>query len=194
MSTGLKKEKVIEALAEGNARYVASRPAHPNQGEDRRIEVSKGQHPFAAIVGCSDSRVPPEILFDQGIGDLFIIRVAGNILDDAALGSIEYAVEHLGVEVVVVLGHAQCGAVSATVGGKEAPGHIGRIVKAIQPALDKARGMEGDLTDNTIRANVALVADQIRSSEPILGKLAGEGKMTVVGAYYDIGSGKVDFT
>jgi carbonic anhydrase len=193
MAKSTNVDRILQSLTEGNLRYVSSKPTHPNQGGDRRIEVSKGQHPKAVIVGCSDSRIPPEIVFDQGLGDLFVIRVAGNILDDVGMGSIEYAVDHLGVEVVVVLGHGKCGAVSATVGGGEAHGHIGSIVRAITPALIKAKELEGDLTDNTIRANVNLVTDRIRSSQPILAKKSEEGKVKIVGAYYDIESGKVEF-
>ncbi len=183
----------LRQLSEGNERYVSSRLIHPRQGEERRVEVSRGQSPFAVIVGCSDSRIPPEIIFDQGLGDLFVVRVAGNVLDDIGMGSIEYAVDHLGVSLVVVLGHGKCGAVSATVQGGEAHGHIGSIVRAISPALEKAKGLEGDLTDNTIRVNASRVADQVRSSKPILSKKMEEGALRVAGAYYDIESGKVEF-
>lgn len=193
MSEKLNTDNILRRLEEGNLRYVSSRMEHPRQGEDRRVEVSKGQHPAAVIVGCSDSRIPPEIVFDQGLGDLFVIRVAGNVLDDVGLGSIEYAVDHLGVALVVVLGHGKCGAVSAAVQGGEAHGHIGCIVQAIGPALEKARAIAGDFTDNAIRENVRLAVDQIRSSEPVLAKMAAEGKLAVAGAYYDIESGKVDF-
>jgi len=193
MANGSKAESILRRLTEGNLRYVSSKPEHPNQGEDRRMEVSKGQSPVAVIVGCSDSRIPPEIVFDQGLGDLFVIRVAGNVLDDIGMGSIEYAVDHLGVELVVVLGHGKCGAVSATVGGGEAHGHIGSIVDAIIPALTRAKELPGDLTDNTIRANVGLMVEKIRTSQPILAKKSGEGKVKITGAYYDIESGKVEF-
>lgn len=193
MSNSSNADKALQKLVEGNSRYTSSKLVHPNQSGERRSEVSKGQQPFAVIVGCSDSRIPPEIIFDQGLGDLFVIRVAGNILDDIGMGSIEYAVDHLGTELVVVLGHGKCGAVSATVQGGEAHGHIGSIVKAISPALEKAKGLDGDLTDNTIRANAALVVSQIKSSAPILSKKVEEGKIKVVGAYYNIESGKVDF-
>ena len=110
----------------------------PNQGVERRKELVEGQHPFAIILCCSDSRVPPEVIFDQGLGDLFIVRTAGNVFDNIALGSIEYAVEHLEVPLLVVLGHGQCGAVTATVEGGHAPGHISNVVEAIQPAVVKA--------------------------------------------------------
>ncbi len=185
-------DQALRTLIDGNKRYASLKQKHPNQGLKRRAEVSKGQKPFAVIVGCSDSRIPPEILFDQGLGDIFVIRVAGNIVDDVALGSIEYAVDHLGATLVVVLGHSKCGAVTATVQGGEAHGHIGSIVKAIVPAVKKAKGKKGDLTDNAIRANVELVSKQVKTSTPILAKLVRAGKVKVVGAYYDIDSGLVE--
>ncbi|HEY4484757.1 MAG TPA: carbonic anhydrase, partial [Nitrospiria bacterium] len=126
---GLNPDKALTMLMEGNARYVEGKMLHPNQAADRMGELAKGQHPFAVILGCADSRVPPEIVFDQGLGDLFVLRVAGNIADDAVIGSIEYAVEHLGTTLVFVLGHERCGAVSAAVEvvtkGAKVPGHIG---------------------------------------------------------------------
>ena len=155
--------QALEKLVEGNKRYFLLKQSHPNQGIERRKEVKNGQKPFAVIVGCSDSRIPPEIIFDQGLGDLFVIRVAGNIVDDVALGSIEYAASHLGSQLVVVLGHSKCGAVTATVQGGEVHGHIGSIVKAIAPAVERAKAETGDLTDNSIKANALLVADQIKS-------------------------------
>jgi carbonic anhydrase len=192
MSDNQSIQEALQKLADGNKRYTGSKLAHPNQTVERRNEVSKGQKPFAVIVGCSDSRIPPEIIFDQGIGDLFVIRVAGNIVDDVALGSIEYAVDHLDTPLVVVLGHGKCGAVTATVQGGEAHGHIGSIVRMIAPAVEKAKTQSGDLTDNAIRANVELVVDAVRSSKPILTKALEQGKVKIVGAYYDIEKGKVD--
>jgi len=185
-------DKNLKKLIEGNKRYVESKPVHPNQTAKRRKEITKGQKPFAIIVGCSDSRVPPEILFDQGLGDLFIIRVAGNIVDDVALGSIEYAADHLGTKLIVVLGHGKCGAVSATVKGGEVHGHIGSIVKKIAPAVKKAKGQPGDVTDNAIRNNIALVVKKIASSKPVIAGLIKKGELKVVGAYYNIDSGVVE--
>lgn len=183
--------QALQKLIEGNKRFFTSRQSHPNQQRERRQELVNGQKPFAVIVGCSDSRIPPEIIFDQGLGDLFVIRVAGNVVDDIALGSIEYAVDHLGTKLIVVLGHSKCGAVTATVQGGEAHGHIGSIVEAIRPAIEIAKGLPGDLTDNTIKANTRLVADQIQSSGPILSELVHLGKIAVVSAYYNIESGEV---
>ncbi|MFZ0481906.1 MAG: carbonic anhydrase [Desulfobacterales bacterium] len=180
-----------QKLIVGNKRYVDARPSHPNQTPQHRTEVAKGQHPFAAILSCSDSRVPPEILFDQGLGDLFVIRLAGNILDDAALASLEYAVEHLGVKYIMVLGHERCGAVEAALKGGEVPGHIGSLVKAIQPAVEKAKNQPGDLLDNAVRANITIVVQQLKSSEPILEELVKKGDLTVVGTRYDLDDGVV---
>lgn len=180
-----------QKLIVGNKRYVDARPSHPNQTPQHRKVVAKGQHPFAAILSCSDSRVPPEILFDQGLGDLFVIRLAGNILDDAALASLEYAVEHLGVKYIMVLGHERCGAVEAALKGGEVPGHIGSLVKAIQPAVEKAKNQPGDLLDNAVRANITIVVQQLKSSEPILEELVKKGDLTVVGARYDLDDGVV---
>ncbi|HOV89960.1 MAG TPA: carbonic anhydrase [Syntrophorhabdaceae bacterium] len=183
----------IKLLSEGNKRFVEGKSIHPNQDSARRTAISSGQKPFAIIIGCSDSRVPPEILFDQGIGDLFIIRVAGNIVDDVALGSIEYAVDHLGTELVVVLGHSKCGAVTATVKGGEAHGHIGSIASIIMPAVEKAKGQHGDIVENAIRNNMEITVEKIKSSEPIMTKAVKEGRVKVIGAYYDIESGVVEF-
>ena len=183
--------QALQKLIEGNKRFSSSKQSHPNQDEGRRQELHKGQKPFAVIVGCSDSRISPEIIFDQGLGDLFVIRVAGNIVDDVALGSIEYAVDHLGTKLVVVLGHSKCGAVTATVQGGAVHGHVESIVQAIKPAIEAAKGLPGDLTDNTIKANARLVADQIQYSDPILSELARLGKIVVVSAYYNIESGEV---
>jgi len=180
-----------QKLIDGNKRYVDAKPSHPNQTAQHRSEVAKGQHPFAAIVSCADSRVPPEILFDQGLGDLFVIRLAGNILNDAALGSLEYAVEHLGVKYIMVLGHERCGAVDATLKGGEAPGHIGSLVNAIQPAVEKAKNQPGDPLDNAVRANVTMVVQQLKSSEPILEGRVKKGDLTVIGARYDLDDGVV---
>ncbi len=192
MSDNQSIQEALQKLADGNKRFFGSKLTHPNQTAERRNEVSKGQRPFAVIVGCSDSRIPPEIVFDQGLGDLFVIRVAGNIVDDIALGSIEYAVDHLGAQLVVVLGHGKCGAVTAAVQGGEAHGHIGSIVKTIAPAVEKAKAQSGDLTDNAIRANVELVVEKIKSSKPILAKALEHGKIKIAGAYYDIETGKVE--
>lgn len=191
----LQPAQALSKLLEGNARYVSGKSLGPNRSVARRTAVSKGQRPFAIIVTCSDSRVPPELLFDQGIGDLFVIRTAGNVIDDIALGSIEYAVEHLGANLIVVLGHKSCGAVTAAVAGGTAPGHVGSIIAKIAPAVEKARAKQGgDLVDNAIRANIKEVGQTVRGSEPILRVMMDDGAVRVVGAYYDLESGVVTTT
>jgi carbonic anhydrase len=124
-------DQALQKLTEGNARFISCNVTHPGQSKERLQELVSGQHPFAVVVGCSDSRVPPEIIFDQGLGDIFVVRTAGKVLDNAVLGSIEYAVEHLSVPLVVVLGHDSCGAVKAAVEGGTVPDHLDRLVKFI---------------------------------------------------------------
>ncbi|HOT30036.1 MAG TPA: carbonic anhydrase [Candidatus Ozemobacteraceae bacterium] len=179
-------------LMSGNKRFVESRMRHSGHTARRRIEIAKGQHPFAVVVCCSDSRVPPEILFDQGLGDLFVIRLAGNIVDDAAIGSIEYAVEHLNVSYVMVLGHERCGAVEATVKGGHYPGCVGTLAKAIRPAMIDAARQSGDFVENTVRANVALVVRTLRSAGPILEERFRNGLLSIEGARYDLDDGTVE--
>lgn len=186
-------DNAVDKLKAGNKRYVSNKATHQNQDNKRREVVAKGQNPIAVVVTCSDSRVPPEILFDQGLGDLFVIRTAGNIVDDIGLGSIEYAVEHLKVPLVVVLGHERCGAVDATVKGGEAHGHIKTLVSNIKKAVDKARTQKGDLLENSIKQNVDNVVEQIRNSKPILEEFASKKKIIVLGAIYDLDDGIVRF-
>jgi len=186
--------EAISKLKEGNGRYVSGNLQHPGQTTDRRTELAKSQHPFAIIVSCSDSRVPPEIVFDQGLGDLFIFRVAGNVIDDHGLGSIEYAVDHLNVRLIVVLGHQSCGAVQAakeTIAAKgKAPGHIESLVTAINPAVEATA--KDDL-DTTIKANVKHVVQTLRSSMPILKAKVDSGDVQVIGGYYSLDTGAVSF-
>src|SRR6266576_575322 len=186
--------EAISKLKEGNGRYTSGNVQHPGQTAERRTELAKTQHPFAAIVSCSDSRVPPEIVFDQGIGDLFIVRVAGNVINDEGLGSIEYTVDHLGTRLILVLGHQRCGAVDAareTIAAKgKAPGHIQSLVTAIKPAVEATA--KEDL-DATIKANVKHVVQALRSSTPILKAEVDSGKIQVIGGYYSLDTGAVIF-
>jgi carbonic anhydrase len=184
-------DQALKELLMGNDRYVNSQQIHPRQTGERRSEVAGGQQPFAIVLTCADSRLSPELIFDQGLGDLFVIRVAGNIIDDAILGSIEYAAEHLHSPLLVVLGHSSCGAVGATVAGGELAGHLPSLARAIGPAVDRVRNQGGDLLDNAVRANAKMVAEQLQSSQPVLANLAGAGRLKVVAAYYDLTSGKV---
>ena len=155
-------------------------------------ELLEGQHPFAAILCCSDSRVPPEHIFDRGLGELFVVRNAGNVLDDVSLGSLEYAVEHLGVELIVVLGHAKCGAVTATVQAPGAPaqGHLGSIMSRILPALEKVRGQDGDPVVNTIDAHIVETAAGLKA-EPVIARGIARGHLAVVGMRYNLADGTV---
>jgi carbonic anhydrase len=184
--------EAISKLKEGNGRYTSGNLQHPGQTTERRTELAKTQHPFAAIVCCSDSRVPPEVVFDQGLGDLFIVRVAGNVINDEGLGSLEYTVDHLGTRLILVLGHQRCGAVDAareTIAAKgKAPGHIQSLVTAIKPAVEATA--KEDL-DATIKANVKHVVDALRSSTPILKAAVDSGKIQVIGGYYSLDTGAV---
>ncbi len=184
--------EAVSKLKEGNGRYISGNLQHPGQTTERRAELAKDQHPFAVILSCSDSRVPPEIVFDQGLGDLFVVRVAGNVIDDHGLGSIEYAVDHLGARLIVVLGHQSCGAVKAakeTIAAKgKAPGHIQSLVTAIKPVVEATA--KDDL-DTTVKANVKHVVQALRSSTPILKAKVDSGEVQVIGGYYSLDTGAV---
>jgi carbonic anhydrase len=178
-------------LEEGNQRFASGHGRAVADYTARRAELTKSQHPFAVIVSCSDSRVGPEVVFDQGLGDLFVIRTAGEVVDEQPLGSIEYAVEHLGTPLVVVMGHTRCGAVTAAVEGGKPDGHIGSLTKAIEPAVEKAKGEAGDRVENAVKENVRLVVEQLKGSGPILSEFVRTGKVKIVGAEYDLDTGKV---
>jgi len=184
-------DSVLAELKTGNEHHVAHRYQHPHESLDRRRQLVAGQHPHAEILSCSDSRVPPEIVFDQGLGDLFIIRVAGNVATDTEIGSLEYGAEHLHIPLIVVLGHESCGAVTAAVQGGPPEGHIAALIDLIKPAVEKARGMPGDPVANSVRLNVEWVVKQLRSSTPILSELVAHGKLRIVGAVYSIETGSV---
>ncbi len=184
-------ELALQQLMEGNKRFVNTSLNHPNQDSERRIALGSGQAPFAAVLACADSRVPPEVLFDQGLGDLFVVRVAGNILNDQLLGSLEYAAAHLDTPLIVVLGHTSCGAIGAVAQGAELEGHIASLIPAIQPAVDKVRDQEGDLTDNAAREVARMTATQLKESQPIMVDLVKAGKLKIVPAFYELESGEI---
>lgn len=189
-STSVPADMAQNMLIDGNNRFVVEKYADHEIGKAKRAELAKGQHPFAVIVSCSDSRVPPEILFDQGLGDIFVVRVAGNVLDAIELGSVEYAVEHLGVKLVVVLGHEKCGAVKATVDGGELPPNIKAIADKIQPAVAAAKAKPvGDVYETAANTNVLNMVDSLKN-DPILNHVAG---VQFIGAKYHLESGKVEF-
>ncbi len=184
-------DMVLEWLRYGNERHAEGRYVHWHQSLERRREVALQERPHAIVLTCSDSRVPPELLFDQGIGDLFVVRVAGNVAGEKELASIEYAVDQLGVPLVVVLGHQRCHMVQMAVRGGEMPGHLGSIVASLSPAVARAKRMPGDVVDQAAQINVQMVVEQLRGSEPVLGSLWRGGRLKVVGAYYSVDRGDV---
>ena len=185
----------LSKLKRGNQRFIDAAMLHPDQNTEARQRLSAEQKPFAVLLSCSDSRLPPEVIFDQGLGDLFVVRVAGNIVDRDGLGSIEYAVDHLAAPLVVVLGHQNCGAVSATLEALRPPyapphGDVAALVDAITPAVGVASARPGDLLDNSIRANAEQSRDRIMRS-PELADQLGSGALRVVAAYYSLDTGLV---
>lgn len=192
-TTTMTGDQAMQALMDGNKRYIAGNPTHPHQDMQRVAEVSQGQTPFAIILSCADSRVAPEILFDQGVGDIFIIRVAGNVAaDDTIIASMEYAVAMLGVPLLMVLGHQSCGAVAAAVQGGDLPGHLNSLVQAIAPAVAQAQRQTGDTVDNAISANVRLMVEKLQVMEPIFAEKVRSGALKVVGARYSLETGSVE--
>ncbi|RTQ53794.1 carbonic anhydrase [Hymenobacter gummosus] len=183
----------LRKLQGGNRRFVENKSIKPRQDQAALTNTEKGQKPFATIVGCSDSRVPNEIIFDQGVGDLFIIRTAGQVMAEASYGSIEFSSVALGAKLIVVLGHQSCGAVDAAIKRPDVPGHIITLVNGIKPAAEKTKNMAGDRLDNTIRQNVLDQVQQLRDLEPVLAKKYRNGEILIVGAVYNLHSGKVEF-
>jgi len=187
----------LRKLMGGNRRFVEDKSIKPRQDRATLMDATKGQTPFATIVGCSDSRVPNEIIFDQGVGDLFIVRTAGQVMAQASYGSIEYSHLVLGAKLIVVLGHQACGAVDAAVKRpKGLPGHISTLVNSIKPAAQKARdtgGTASEVLDIAIRQNVIDQVRELRELEPVLSGQYTEGKLMIVGAVYNLSTGKVEF-
>jgi carbonic anhydrase len=183
----------LDRLIQGNQRYVSSNTVCHEDWSAKRAAVVGNQKPFAIIVTCSDSRGPPELIFDQSLGNLFIVRVAGNVVDDYAIGSIEYGASILGAQLVVVLGHSNCGAVEAALKNMKFDNHIQEILNAIQPAVTVTKGQSGDLLEKTIKANVKFVEEKLKNSKPVLAKLIENGSLRILGAYYNLDSGKVEF-
>lgn len=186
-------DRVLAELRLGNEHHAAKRYAHPHQTAARQRDLTEGQHPHAAILSCADSRVAPEIVFDQGLGDLFDVRVAGNVAGDDETASLEYAVEHLQCPLVVVMGHQKCGAVSAAVEGGDAPGHLPVLLAAIRPAVEAAKAMPGDRVENAVRLNVENVVRQLRERTPLLAEAAGKGHVQIIGAVYSLETGRVEW-
>src|SRR3954462_3426685 len=170
-------DAVLRELKAGNDHHVSKRYQHPHQDAARQRELTESQHPHATILSCADSRVAPEIILDQGLGDLFDVRVAGNVASDTELASIEYAGLHLHTPLLVVMGHQNCGAVTAATEGGETEGHLPSLLALIHPAVERARAQAGDLIDNAVRINVENVVRQVRGSTPVLAALVERGSL-----------------
>ncbi|AFY83550.1 carbonic anhydrase [Oscillatoria acuminata] len=187
----LSPDDALTFLMEGNQRFVSETRLNPNQTLGRITEVAQEQTPFAALLSCADSRVPVEIVFDRGFGDLFVVRQAGNLVTPEETGSLEFGTAVLGSKVIMVLGHQSCGAVEAAMKGGEFPGQIGSLVAAIAPALASLEGQTGEPVENAIKANVSWQVNQLKQS-PVISELIAEGKLKVVGGYYKLGTGEVE--
>lgn len=203
--TDLTPAQALAVLKEGNEKFLTDSPVRAAIGRERRLELARGQTPMAILVCCSDSRVSPELLFGRGLGELFIVRNAGNVVDTAAMGSIEYGVAVLGVPLIVVLGHERCGAVDAAVNvvqkGATYPGSIGQMVEPVIPAVLRAKaqfdarpaGEQADLLDMAVKENVLRVVNRLRSSEAMLLEPLRKKTLMIIGARYDLDDGNVEF-
>ena len=186
-------DAVLAELKTGNEHHVAKKYDRPNQTAARQQTVASGQNPRCAILTCADSRVPPEIIFDKGLGDMFVIRVAGNIASVNELASLEFGTAYLNVPLVVVMGHSKCGAVEAAMTNADLRGHLPDLIAAIRPGLQGLANQPGDKLDNAIRANVMHVVTQLTDSKPVLSDLVAQKKVKIVGAVYSLATGKVDW-
>ena len=190
-------DQAMSKLREGNERFCEQVATNPHHDPARRSEVSHGQHPFAVVLGCADSRVPPELIFDQGLGDLFVIRVAGEVAPPEVIGSIEYAVEHLGCRAIIVLGHQRCGAVEAAMNalasGVTPEGDLGELVKVIEPSLDAIDRTRPDAMDQAVTADAEAVTLRLVTRSKMLHEAVDKSEIVIVPAIYSLDSGKVDF-
>lgn len=196
---GITAEEALNRLKNGNARYASAKPQHVNESAARRMETSvNGQKPFASVLSCADSRVPVEQLFDFGVGDIFISRVAGNVALPAELGTLEYGADHLNIPLLVVLGHTKCGAVTAVFNDAKASGNLATLLEPIAPAVATAKvqyaGMDRTAQlDGAIRHNVWKAIEDVYTKSPVLRDLSKDGKLKVVGALYNIDTGRVEW-
>ena len=193
-SAGIGADEALSRLLNGDKRFVAGKSEEPTGAAlvERRHALAKDQKPFAVILGCSDSRVPPELIFDVTLGDIFVVRTAGEGVDAIVLGSLEYAIEHLGTKLIVVLGHERCGAVTAAVSGATDTGDIPDVLKAISPAVEETKGQSGDAIENAVRANARDIARRLKSSGPIIAPRVQSGEVKIVAAYYSLDTGQVE--
>jgi carbonic anhydrase len=185
-------DQAFQKLMDGNLRFKSGHAINPNQGFDTLKKAAQGQSPFAIVLTCSDSRLSPEVIFDQGIGDLFVVRLAGNILTKEGLASIEYAIFVLGARYVMVLGHDHCGAVDATLAGGKLPGHLNELTAAIDPALQKNQCPAGDKLECAIEANVKYVVQKLSAAGPIVANKVASKEVRVDGAIFNIETGTVN--
>ncbi|MEH2147254.1 carbonic anhydrase [Nostoc sp.] len=184
--------EAIRRLLDGNQRFIHQKRQYPDQSLEHLRLVAKAQYPFAAILGCADSRVPAEIVFDQGLGDLFVVRVAGNVVSDTVIGSLEYSTTVLGSQLIVVLGHRRCGAVAEAMKNEPLPGRIGLIIEGIKPSIERVKFRTDDNMQDAVIANIQYQTEKLQENSTILAKLLREGKLKIVGACYDIDTGKVN--
>jgi carbonic anhydrase len=191
VAQSLDPEQALKRLLDGNQRFVSQQLTNPDRSKARLKELAQTQHPFATILSCADSRVAPEILFDEGMGDLFDVRVAGNVVSPEVLGSLEYAVAVLNTPLVMILGHERCGAVTAAVKNERLSNNVSALVKAIAPAISKVKDKDGDLIERAVVANVHYQIEQLKQNSVILSERSLEGKLKVVGGRYDLDSGEV---
>jgi carbonic anhydrase len=180
-----------KTLMEGNQRFVRGAVNGPHRSVERRTALAQGQGPIATILSCADSRVPAELLFDQGLGDLFNVRVAGNIVTPEVLGSLEYAVELLETPLLMVLGHERCGAITAAVNAQPVPGHIGDFLDELQAAVSQTKNLPGDPIDNAVTANIQIQINQILKQSTLISQRQTNGQVTIVGGRYDLDTGLV---
>lgn len=187
----MKADKVLERLKEGNKRFTKDNLEAKLQDKSRRKDLTGGQEPYAIILSCADSRVVPELAFDAGLGELFVVRVAGNIANSSSIASIEYAVAHLKTPVIVVLGHENCGAVTAAMNGGDNGYNLNHLVSHITPAISASR--KGAPVNTVVKKNAKLNAEELSARSAIIKKAVDSGKLQVVPAYYNLGTGKVNF-
>lgn len=187
----LTPDQALQLLVDGNERFIKGKPINSTNRDIKRVRiVSQNQYPFASILSCADSRVPAEIIFDQGFGDLFMCRVAGNIATPEEMGSLEFGTSVLGSKVLMVMGHKRCGAVTAAIKGGEFPGQIGSLIEAIQPALKTANISKSNQLEEGVKANVLYQVQTVKKS-PVVSELIQQNKLKVVGSYYDLDTGLV---
>lgn len=195
LGPGMTPAEAMQKLMDGNRRFADGRLTHPHESVEWRRAVSAEQNPFAVILSCSDSRVVPELIFDEGLGDLFVVREAGNVADDDSLGSIEYAVGHFHIPLIFVLGHQRCGAIQAAasslINDAPAPGHILRLVDDLAPAIREAQARGGPLIETAVRINTLQVAQRLRQSVPVLRPLVRRQQVRVVAGVYNMETGVV---